>query len=196
MRADLMIPYGCRNGACGTCKGRILEGSVDFGAHQPSTLTDDEKRRGIALFCVARPRSDLVIEVREVRRAGRHPDQAAAVPDRIDRQARARRRDRQAQAAVERAAAIPGRPVHRFPAEGRAPAQLLDRHAAARRRAARAAHPAHARRVVHRSAVHDVQGPRNPALRRSARHVLPARGQRQAGDLRRRRNRVSRRSRR
>ncbi len=70
MRADLMIPYGCRNGACGTCKGRILHGDVDFGAHQPSTLTEDEKRRGLALFCVARPRTDLVIEVREVRRAG------------------------------------------------------------------------------------------------------------------------------
>ena len=70
MRADLMIPYGCRNGACGTCKGRILEGTVDFGPHQPSTLSDDEKRRGLALFCVARPQSDLVIEVREVRRAG------------------------------------------------------------------------------------------------------------------------------
>jgi CDP-4-dehydro-6-deoxyglucose reductase len=70
MRADLMIPYGCRNGACGTCKGRILAGTVDFGPHQPSTLSDDEKRRGLALFCVARPQSDLVIEVREVRRAG------------------------------------------------------------------------------------------------------------------------------
>jgi CDP-4-dehydro-6-deoxyglucose reductase len=70
MRAELMIPYGCRNGACGTCKGRILEGEVDFGAHQPSTLTDDEKRRGLALFCVAKPKTDLVIEVREVRKAG------------------------------------------------------------------------------------------------------------------------------
>jgi len=70
MRADLMIPYGCRNGACGTCKGRIIDGDVDFGAHQTSTLTDDEKRKGLALFCVARPRSDVVIEVREVRRAG------------------------------------------------------------------------------------------------------------------------------
>jgi CDP-4-dehydro-6-deoxyglucose reductase len=70
MRADLMIPYGCRNGACGTCKGRILEGEVDFGPHQPSTLTDDEKRRGLALFCVAKPKTDLVIEVREVRKAG------------------------------------------------------------------------------------------------------------------------------
>jgi CDP-4-dehydro-6-deoxyglucose reductase len=70
MRADLMIPYGCRNGACGTCKGRILDGEVEFGAHQPSTLTDDEKRKGLALLCVARPKTDLVIEVREVRRAG------------------------------------------------------------------------------------------------------------------------------
>ncbi len=70
MRADLMIPYGCRNGACGTCKGKVLAGDVDFGAHQASTLTDDEKRAGLALFCCARPRGDVVIEVREVRRAG------------------------------------------------------------------------------------------------------------------------------
>ncbi len=70
MRADLMLPYGCRNGACGTCKGRILEGEVDYGPHQATTLTDDEKRTGLALFCCARPRTALTIEVREVRRAG------------------------------------------------------------------------------------------------------------------------------
>jgi len=70
MRADLMIPYGCRNGACGTCKGRILTGRVDYGPYQASTLTDDEKASGLALFCCARPLSDLEIEVREVRRAG------------------------------------------------------------------------------------------------------------------------------
>ena len=70
MRADLMIPYGCRNGACGTCKGRLVEGSVDYGTYQASALTDDEKRQGYALFCCARPRRDLVIEAREVRRAG------------------------------------------------------------------------------------------------------------------------------
>jgi CDP-4-dehydro-6-deoxyglucose reductase len=70
MRADLVLPYGCRNGACGTCKGRILLGDVDYGPHQASTLTADEKRSGLALFCCARPLTDLVIEVREVRRAG------------------------------------------------------------------------------------------------------------------------------
>ena len=70
MRADLLLPYGCRNGACGTCKGRILSGDVDYGAHQASTLSAEEKRAGLALFCCARPRTDVVIEVREVRRAG------------------------------------------------------------------------------------------------------------------------------
>ena len=63
MSADLMLPYGCRNGACGTCKGRILEGSVDYGAYQPTTLTDAEKADGLALFCCAKPVTDLVIEV-------------------------------------------------------------------------------------------------------------------------------------
>ena len=70
MAADLMLPYGCRNGACGTCKGKIVEGRVDYGPHQASTLTEDEKRLGLALFCCAKPLSDLVIEVREVRKAG------------------------------------------------------------------------------------------------------------------------------
>jgi len=70
MRADLMLPYGCRNGACGTCKGKLLDGVVDYGVHQKSTLSDDEKHAGLALFCCATPRTDLVIEVREVRRAG------------------------------------------------------------------------------------------------------------------------------
>jgi CDP-4-dehydro-6-deoxyglucose reductase len=73
MKADLILPYGCRNGACGSCKGEILEGSVDYGPHQPTTLTDDEKRAGFALFCCAKPKTDLVIKAREVRRGGDIP---------------------------------------------------------------------------------------------------------------------------
>jgi CDP-4-dehydro-6-deoxyglucose reductase, E3 len=73
MKADLLLPYGCRNGACGACKGRILAGDVDYGAYQPTTLSDDDKRAGYALFCCARPLGDLTIEVREVRRAGDIP---------------------------------------------------------------------------------------------------------------------------
>ncbi|HEY7904992.1 MAG TPA: CDP-6-deoxy-delta-3,4-glucoseen reductase [Casimicrobiaceae bacterium] len=73
MKADLILPYGCRNGACGACKGRILAGDVDYGAYQATTLTDVDRRDGYALFCCARPLTDLAIEVREVRRAGDIP---------------------------------------------------------------------------------------------------------------------------
>jgi CDP-4-dehydro-6-deoxyglucose reductase, E3 len=64
MRQDLVLPYGCRNGACGTCKGKILEGEVDYGVYQKKALTEDEKAQGKALFCQARPLTDLVIEAR------------------------------------------------------------------------------------------------------------------------------------
>jgi len=83
MRADLMIPYGCRNGACGTCKGKILEGEVDYGMHQSGALTEQDKAKGLALFCVAKPRSPLAIEVREVRRAG--DIQIRKLPCRVER---------------------------------------------------------------------------------------------------------------
>lgn len=60
------LPYSCRNGACGVCKGKILEGSVDYGVFQGHALTDEEKAAGLALFCCAKPKSDLVIESHEV----------------------------------------------------------------------------------------------------------------------------------
>jgi len=66
LREGYVIAYGCRNGACGTCKGRLLEGKVDYGVYQESALTDAEKRLGMALFCQARPRGDIVIECREI----------------------------------------------------------------------------------------------------------------------------------
>ena len=54
MRADLMIPYGCRNGACGTCKGRILEvKSTTARTSRERSLT---RRRRTASRCFAWPR--------------------------------------------------------------------------------------------------------------------------------------------
>jgi CDP-4-dehydro-6-deoxyglucose reductase len=66
LRQDLVLPYGCRNGACGTCKGKILEGQVDYGVYQKKALTEDEKAQGKALFCQARPLTDLVVEARTI----------------------------------------------------------------------------------------------------------------------------------
>jgi CDP-4-dehydro-6-deoxyglucose reductase len=66
LRQGLVLPYGCKNGACGTCKGKIVSGTVDFGVYQPKALPDEDKARGKALFCQAKPLSDLVIEARTI----------------------------------------------------------------------------------------------------------------------------------
>ncbi len=66
LREGFVIAYGCRNGACGTCKGKVLEGSVDYGKYQQHALPDSEKKLGMALLCQARPLTDLAIECREI----------------------------------------------------------------------------------------------------------------------------------
>jgi CDP-4-dehydro-6-deoxyglucose reductase, E3 len=68
--AGLVLPYGCRDGACGSCKGKLIEGRIDYGHYSEKALSPEERERGFALFCQARPLSDVVIEAREVRKAG------------------------------------------------------------------------------------------------------------------------------
>jgi CDP-4-dehydro-6-deoxyglucose reductase len=69
LREGFVIAYGCRNGACGSCKGKVLTGSVDYGDYQEHVLPETEKADGFALFCKARPLSDLEIECREINAA-------------------------------------------------------------------------------------------------------------------------------
>jgi CDP-4-dehydro-6-deoxyglucose reductase len=66
LEAGIHLPYGCRNGTCGACKGRVVSGQVDRGLYTEGALSETELARGYALFCCARPLSDLVIESREV----------------------------------------------------------------------------------------------------------------------------------
>ncbi|MEW5965485.1 MAG: CDP-6-deoxy-delta-3,4-glucoseen reductase [Pseudomonadota bacterium] len=66
LREGYALPYGCRNGACGACKGTVLAGQVDYGSYSPNALKADEKAQGRALFCRAKPCSDMVIEVKEI----------------------------------------------------------------------------------------------------------------------------------
>src|ERR1035437_1153082 len=58
------LPYSCRDGVCGVCKGKVLQGQVDYG--KGSALTEEDKACGMALFCCAKPQSDVVIECHEV----------------------------------------------------------------------------------------------------------------------------------
>jgi len=48
LREGIVIAYGCRNGVCGTCKGKLLEGAVDYGTYQEQAMTEAEKNAGMA----------------------------------------------------------------------------------------------------------------------------------------------------
>ena len=83
IRAGVGLPYGCKNGACGTCKGKLLSGTVIHGSHQLKALSGAEEDAGLALFCCARPQSPLTIEVREVLAMGDFP--VRKMPSRVAR---------------------------------------------------------------------------------------------------------------
>lgn len=50
-RADIWPPYSCRQGFCGTCRTRVLNGRVD---HRDTLLTDPERDEGMMLICISR----------------------------------------------------------------------------------------------------------------------------------------------
>jgi NAD(P)H-flavin reductase len=66
-RAGLEIPFSCRKGVCGTCKGRVVSGEVR--AYSGDALGASERAAGNVLFCNARPRSDLEIAPRSISKA-------------------------------------------------------------------------------------------------------------------------------
>ena len=54
----LQAPYSCETGSCGTCMGRILEGSARMVNND--ALEDDEVAEGYVLTCQALPTSEIV----------------------------------------------------------------------------------------------------------------------------------------
>src|ERR1041384_2668005 len=63
-RAGLEVPFSCRKGVCGTCKGRVMSGEVR--AFAGDTLGAAERAEGQVLFCNARPRPDLTVARRSI----------------------------------------------------------------------------------------------------------------------------------
>ena len=70
LRQNINLPYGCKNGACGSCKGKVVEGQVTHGQHSESAMSCADETGGATLFCCSHPQSDLLIEAREVQGAG------------------------------------------------------------------------------------------------------------------------------
>src|SRR5258708_6601897 len=56
----VQIPYGCRQGLCGTCATRVLSGTVQMDVE--AGLTAEQKNTGYVLPCVSRVQGTVVLD--------------------------------------------------------------------------------------------------------------------------------------
>lgn len=73
IRQGIGLPYGCKDGACGSCKCKKVSGEVRMEAYQAKALSDAERDEGLILTCRAHALSDVVLESRQVVEAGAYP---------------------------------------------------------------------------------------------------------------------------
>ncbi len=73
IRQGIGLPYGCKDGACGSCKCRKLEGQVAHKPHQSKALNLEEEAAGFVLTCSALAQSDIVLESRQVTDESAYP---------------------------------------------------------------------------------------------------------------------------
>ncbi len=73
IRQGIGLPYGCKDGACGSCKCKKISGTVIHGEHQAKALSAEEEAAGLILTCCSKAQSDLILESRQVTEAGSFP---------------------------------------------------------------------------------------------------------------------------
>ncbi len=66
IRSGVGLPYGCKDGACGSCKCQKLAGEVVHRDYQSKALSEAEAAAGWVLTCRAQPLSEVVLESRQV----------------------------------------------------------------------------------------------------------------------------------
>jgi toluene monooxygenase electron transfer component len=63
LRHGLTLPYECATGTCGTCRARVVAGSVAIDWDDAPGFAKLRRDKGDILLCQARPREDCVLRV-------------------------------------------------------------------------------------------------------------------------------------
>lgn len=79
--AGVALPYGCRSGSCGACRGQVIEGNIERGIEDRFALSEQDRAKGYVLLCMATAHSDAVIGIDDVRRM--NPIVVRTMPARI-----------------------------------------------------------------------------------------------------------------
>src|SRR5882672_1423730 len=63
LKQGLKLPYECATGTCGTCRGRIVQGSTLVEWNEAPGFARLKREKGDVLMCQARPTTDCVVRV-------------------------------------------------------------------------------------------------------------------------------------
>ena len=66
IHAGVGLPYGCKDGACGSCKCKKISGEVTHDTYSDKALSPQELADGFVLTCRATAHTDVVLESRQV----------------------------------------------------------------------------------------------------------------------------------
>src|SRR5208282_1848953 len=62
LRQGLYLRYGCKNGGCGTCKARLLDGDIEDRVTSMA-LSPQERSEGFILPCTSAPVEDCSLDI-------------------------------------------------------------------------------------------------------------------------------------
>ena len=65
LRSGLALEFGCTNGTCGECRGRVIRGEVRQIRFHDYVIRDAEKRGGTVLLCCCTADGDVTLEAGE-----------------------------------------------------------------------------------------------------------------------------------
>ena len=83
LAAHVNLPHSCKGGSCGSCRARLVSGTIHYPRGRPLGISAEEAADGYVLLCQAIADTELVVEARELRRVT--DVEIKSLPCRVDR---------------------------------------------------------------------------------------------------------------